>query len=287
MSELLPEESESQETGYLAVKAFNAQCPNAWRYQGLSGDTDAGIDGFIQVVVDKQYSEAFHAQFKGSTVSDYIENGAFVSVRIRIATLNYYRRVGCPIMLVFADFSIDPRPAICPIYYLWLHDKLDELLVRAPPGATKDSTLNVRVPTANRLDGQLEVASYLAGLREARFRFNTLKEAISGVPSGPSTNAALGQLAQNVRLRGATYLESTLAESDVPWADPKPGTIPWRLKQLNDRILDGNAEGAGSLLSHINPNELRDSQEKAELVEFRHTSDIVGGVPGCSGSPCV
>jgi hypothetical protein len=269
MSELLPEEGESAEIGHRAVKAFNAQTPNSWRFQNLSGDSDAGIDGFIQVVVDGRYSEAFHAQFKGSTISLYVDNQTFVSVKIRIATLNYYRRVGGPIMLVFADFFSDERPATCPIYYLWLHDKLDELLAKVPPTATKDSTINVRVPTANRVHDQLEIASFLAAQRDAHVRLETLSQAIRGVSSAPSTPVALGQLAHNITLRGATYLESTLSSSDVPWADPTPGTVAWLLKQLNDRILDGSIEDANALLDRINLSDLRDSQEQAELAYLR------------------
>ncbi len=269
MPELLPEESESQKIGHRAVKAFNAQMPDGWRHQGLSGDADAGIDAFIQVVVDDRYAEAFHAQFKGSTRSALSADGSFVSVPLRVATLNYYRRVGGPIMLVFADFSDGDKPATCPVYCLWIHEKLDEALAQLPPLTSKDATVTFRIPTANRLHDALDVAPYLAAQREAQSQSKTLIQVIHGVHDAPPAPAALSQLADNLALRGATYLESTLASADTPWADPTPGTVAWNLKQLHERIVAASVEDAAELLKRIEPGQLRDAPEQAEFAFLR------------------
>jgi len=265
-TEPLPQEGESAEIGHRAVRAFNAQAPANWRFQDLSGDSDAGIDGFIQVVIDGRYSEAFHAQFKGSTIPANSADQTFVSVRLRVATINYYRRVGGPIMLVFADLSDDGKPATCPIYYLWIHEKLDEALVGVSNSTSKDATVSFRVPRANRLDDQLDVAPHLAAQRDLRRRFENLTQAIRGVPDAPAAPSALGQLANNIALRGATFLESTLSSADTPWPDPTPGTIAWDLKQLHDRILDGAVDDAKDLVGRIDARPLRDAQEQAEFA---------------------
>lgn len=269
MSEILPEESESQEIGHRAEQAFMAQMPASWRLQDLSGDSDAGIDAFIQVVVDARFSETFHTQFKGSTVSAYSADGAFVSVRLRVATINYYKRVAGSIMLVFADFSRGEKPATCPIYYLWIHEKLDEVLSDLPSDTTKDTTVTFRVPTANRLNDTLEVAAYLAAQREIRNRSENLAQAIQGVHAAPPAPVVLTQLTDNITLRGATYLESALSSTDTPWADPTPGTVAWSLKQLHERIVAGGVEDANELLTRINPADLRDAPEQAELSFLR------------------
>jgi|SRR6266403_466397 len=80
MTKILPTEGESAEIGQRAVAAFHAQKPDGWRPSDLSGDADAGYDSFVQVVAHAQYMEAFHAQFKGSTVSAYSADKSFVRV---------------------------------------------------------------------------------------------------------------------------------------------------------------------------------------------------------------
>src|SRR6266404_3162872 len=80
MTKILPTEGESAEIGHRAVAAFHAQKPDGWRPSDLSGDADAGYDSFVQVVAHAQYMEAFHAQFKGSTVSAYSADKSFVRV---------------------------------------------------------------------------------------------------------------------------------------------------------------------------------------------------------------
>ena len=152
MSQLLPEESESQEIGHRAVKAFIAQMPDSWRFQGLSGDTDAGIDAFIQIVADGRYSEAFHAQFKGSTVAACSADGSFVSVRMRVATINYYKRVGGSIINFARGATQHFAATDCVIRAE--SEKRSELLLGVPPGHVQANFGN------NDLGGLLFDAGY-------------------------------------------------------------------------------------------------------------------------------
>jgi hypothetical protein len=115
----------------------------------------------------------------------------------------------------------------CPIFYDWIHDKLDEALARAPSDATLSSELTFRVPTANRLDEKLDVTSFFAAKREKRQRARMLTDAIAGTASAPPTVLAVEQLATNITLRGASSLESALGQTETPWASPEPGTTPW------------------------------------------------------------
>lgn len=258
----LPMESESAEIGHRALQAFTAQRPTSWRPQDTSGDADVGVDSWIQVVHNERYAETFLAQFKGSTSSAYSADRSFVSVSLKVSTINYYRRLGIPLMLVFADFSADERPSDCPIYYQWIHDKLDEVLAGAEPSA---KSVTFRIPTANRLHDKLDVVPYLSAERDIRLKLNTLSQAIVGVAPPEAAPTTVSQLATNLKSRGAAYLESTLGTSDTPWADPMPGTMAWSLKQLNDRIGIGAVGEARTLLERIDRAHLRDVQERAEL----------------------
>lgn len=264
----LPAESESAEIGHRALQAFTAQRPTSWRPQDTSGDADVGVDAWIQVVDNERYAETFLAQFKGSTSSAYSSDRSFVSVSLKVSTVNYYRRLGIPVMLVFADFSANDKPSACPIYYDWIHDKLDEVLARAEPDA---KTVTFRVPTANRLHDNLDVVKYLSSQRDVREKLNTLSQAIVGVAPTQVGPVAVAQLASNIKSRGAAYLESALATSDTPWADPLPGTVAWSLKQLNERIAIGAVEDARALLERIDRTQLRDAQEVAEFEFLRAT----------------
>ena len=269
MTEILPEEGGSAEIGHRAYDAFLAQKPLNWRCQDLSGGADAGIDAFIQVISGGRFSEGFHAQFKGSTVSAYSHDRDFVSVPLRIATLRYYRRLGFPIMLVFADFSTEPKPSVCPIFYAWIHDKLDEALARAKPDADLHSELTFRIPTANRLGDTLDVTPTLAAQREQRKTVQMLTDAIAGTPEMPTAKIAIEQLATNIGARGASFLESALGQTDAPWAAPEVGTIAWRLKQLDERISAGMLKEAETLFGQIGVARLRDHTEEAEFHLLR------------------
>jgi len=64
----------SGDLGHWAVQAFWAQKPVNWRPQDLSGDSDAGLDALVQVVVNHRVCEDFHTQLKGSNPAGIAPN---------------------------------------------------------------------------------------------------------------------------------------------------------------------------------------------------------------------
>ena len=131
----LPKESESQEIGHLALMAFKAKHPTSWRPKDIDGDDDVGLDQQIQVVYNNQYISMFHAQIKGSMQTKNGVNKSlnaektFYSVPLEISTLNYYIKIGYPVMLIFADLAQVPdNPRKCEVFYLWIDDELKNLL---------------------------------------------------------------------------------------------------------------------------------------------------------------
>ncbi len=268
-AEQFPEENESVEIGHLAVQAFTAQRPISWRPLSASGDADVGIDAWVQVVHEGQFTQtAFIAQFKGSRRSAYSADQSFVSVRLRLRTVNYYRRQAAPIMLVFADLSGGDKPLTCPVYYRWIHKELDDIAGDAEPGA---EYVTIRIATANRLTHEVDIVPFLTDELEARQRLDSLSRAMMGVAQAPAVPAAAAQLASNIKARGSTFLESALAGSHTPWADPIHGTIAWSLKQLNDRIMAGAIDEARTLAQRMDTTQLRDNQEVAEFEFLQAT----------------
>src|ERR1700689_4704863 len=126
----LPGENRSGEIGHPAKFAFQGNVPTSWRLKDLSSDSDAGYDWQIQVVHEGSYSELFHAQLKGTTKPAYSADGSVLSVGLRLATINYYKRTGLAVLLVVADLTSVEEPAAAPVYYLWIHDQLGKTIER-------------------------------------------------------------------------------------------------------------------------------------------------------------
>jgi hypothetical protein len=269
MTELLPQESESQEVGQRAKQALWAQLPNTWRLEDLSGDTDAGLDFQVQVVVDRRYGDLFHIQLKGSRRNKISADGKVASVSIKVSTANYYKRLGRPVMLVLADFSTVTDPKTCPVYYVWIHNQLDQKLAEVGPNAKADSEITFHLPTSDRLAPDLDVTPYLNQVRDQRESMVALERAIVGVPLEITPSAAISQFTQNINERGALYLETSLAESETPWPDPQPGTTSWKLKQLSELISQGALSDAEAVAKNVASGDLRDEQEIAEFAFLR------------------
>lgn len=106
-SERLPQESEAQRIGHRAEKCFAANQPDSWRPKPTDGTDDVGLDYQVQLVDDGQYVGLFHVQLKGSESPTLNATGEFYSVPLERSTVNYYLRIGEPVLLVFADLSDD------------------------------------------------------------------------------------------------------------------------------------------------------------------------------------
>jgi hypothetical protein len=263
----LPKESESQRIGHVGLRAFTNSLPTSWRDTRLDGDADVGLDVLIQVVSDAKYAFAFLAQVKASTADKANAERSYFSVPLKVSTANYYRRVGRPIMLVFADLSTG-KEAQSPVYYAWIQDQLAETLDALEPGTSGNSEVTFQVPAANRLDPKLDVAPYLENLSAEQLSLEDLQRAISGASQKPMGVGIIQRVTENVLRGGASYLESLEFTSDQPWADPEPGTLTWQLKQANDSITNGNSEAARSILNSLSDSDFSDAAGKAEL-EFQ------------------
>lgn len=270
MSKLpLPKESESQEIGHLAVKAFQTQTPESWRPTDLSGDSDVGLDMLVQVVSAGRYAFAFHAQIKGSAVDRSNVGREYFSIPLKVATVNYLRRVSTPVMLVFADLSTGRRSQ-SPLYYSWIHEELQTVVAGMNLPVSDDAEVTFRVPVGKVLDQKLDVAPYLSRWNDEHQSLDGLQNAIVGVSGEATTLDVVQRLADNVRRGGACFVDSIQFASDQPWPDPQPGSIGWRLKQLSDSIVDGDIQAARDLIQDLSTEDLTDDAIARAELEYQN-----------------
>ena len=149
-SERLPQESEAQRIGHRADKCFAANQPDSWRAKPTDGTDDVGLDYQVQLVDDGQYVGLFHVQLKGSESPTLNATGEFYSIPLERSTVNYDLRISEPVLLVFADLSVNSNTfEMSRILRL----DNDDLKRREREGRSESSsdTIAFRVPVASRL----------------------------------------------------------------------------------------------------------------------------------------
>lgn len=175
--EKLPNESDSQRIGHFAELAFYASHPLSWRTIQTDGDADAGLDFMVQEVRKKQYHNVFHVQVKGSEqVNDgksakLLSDGEVFSVSLKISTLNYYLRIDSPVLLAFADLTVNPDPRKCPVYFAWIHEEIETLRGSNDNLDFLDQdTHTFHVPVSNMLTIETDFSDYFSYRYEKKYR---------------------------------------------------------------------------------------------------------------------
>ncbi|MBK8163155.1 MAG: DUF4365 domain-containing protein [Gammaproteobacteria bacterium] len=279
----LPEESESQEIGQHAVIAFRGLHPVDWRVTQTDGDTDAGLDMQIQLVNQRRYKGIFNAQIKGSRQQredgknkKLNADGTFISVNVSLSTLNYYLRVGNPVMLVFVDLTVDPNPRKCKAYYLWLNEELDELRGDHHSLDHLHKANHIfRMPVTNSLDDTTNVVDYLMHEQDKRLRLNSLYTVISSHVEDPTT--AIGQLG-NKFSSTPIALASITAEVDSPWIDAPHGSIAKQLHVISNLLSSNNLDLSSDELDRISQriSEASDHELAEYYFQMARLLDLMG-----------
>ena len=112
-----PKEGDSQRIGRYAQKALDANQPLTWQEIALDGDCDVGFDYHFQVVNSGSVIVPFRGQLKGSENTKISKKG-LIAVPLKATTLNFYCNTTEPILLLYADLSVDVNPKKCPVYLL-------------------------------------------------------------------------------------------------------------------------------------------------------------------------
>lgn len=246
----LPQESDSQRIGRLAGRCFSANLPNTWAETSLEGKNDFGLDFQIQDMKDGVANHSFFVQLKGTESPTLSASRDFYSIELATTTLNYYRAVNGPVMLVIADLSVNPGiPKSCPCFYVWIDDELN----RIKPDFSQ-AGVTLRVPISNRLHEDLDLSAdivrrlSLAGIGGALDQ--TYQERLPGLSRDARATMIEG-IPRNISPLGTAFLEAVAEAPNGAWIDPKPGTIPWHFKEAEHHLRRGDTESAQHELSHV------------------------------------
>ncbi|MBN3571550.1 DUF4365 domain-containing protein [Vibrio neptunius] len=258
----LPKDGRSQEIGRLAGRALGNKLPKAWIEKELDGDSDFGIDYFVQLKSSDDYvSFSFYLQLKGTTVPTYSNDKNYISYDFKVETLKFYHQQEPLVMVAVVDLKDNEDTLwLCPIYYFWLdedwfdknHEKLES-----------QKTISVKIPTCQILDSQLDVYEFYSDRIAEKFAFSALKKGIKSLNKPVSEGIETITDALNDK---PTLLRSLEEKHDAPWLHNPDGEVASELKRCSDAISSNNLQVAYGILVKLEERLTKFSNnEKAEF----------------------
>lgn len=273
IEEILPQEGDSQEIGHFACFALEATHPTNWRITNLEGDDDVGLDKQVQLLEGNKYIGFFHIQVKGCRQTangvnrKLSKDGTFFSEPLKISTLNYYSRIELPVMLAFADLTVDPEPRNCPVYYQWIDKEIDKLLAgHNNLDYLGKKTHTIRIPIENKINKDLDVIPYL---NKRILEKKALKEIIGIVEEKYSeVEPVLSQLGS--RLSTGCTLEAVLHAPEKLWSTAPEGSFAHGLNKVATYLETNRGNVASKELDSLKSRLKKASQhEKAEYYYLK------------------
>jgi tetratricopeptide (TPR) repeat protein len=186
---------------------------------------------------------------------------------LKARTIRYYSFFTEPILLIVADISVDiEEPNNCPLYYLWIHEKLEEMSKEELP--LEQQTVTLRIPRGNTLTRKTDIQGVLSNFKASAEAGRLLNEAVrNGTPelSAAEQSAMTINVAKGIGTKSPALLSALAQTSDGMWVEAPKGSLPWHLKLAQQQIDQGLAEEAERNLTHalaLYPN--ASTLEKAE-----------------------
>jgi len=247
----LPTISEAQDIGFRADKCFRALCPESWLPKNVDGADDFGIDYQVQIQENRQATDMFLAQLKGTTVPELSADGSYFSIQLKAPTIRYYAGFTQEILLVLCDLSVDPVAIKCPLYYVWIHDELRRLNVRDNL-PDEQLYLNLRVPKANTLDSKTDLSKDLSQFRALANIGNSLDmtlEARDPALDKGARAALIEKIPAGFSARSAALMESLAEAPATVWPDRPVNSMAWLLHEAERNLNIGSFEHAEEALS--------------------------------------
>jgi tetratricopeptide (TPR) repeat protein len=247
----LPNVPDAHESNANAKRCFDARCPLNWLSTSLEGTEDYGLDLQIQTTKNRQVSDIFRVQLKGTTTPDVSKDGSFISVEIKATTARYYDRIVEPVLVVLCDLSVNSDPVDCDLYYVWVRDEFNRIDISSLPETQEWVTL--RVPTSNRLKG--------ADLSEDIRRHNELARAghalnakiAKAIPEADALRGfeLVGQVTKTIISSGSALIEALADPGEDYWVNPHPGSTPWHLNRTKEYLDKTNLSMAKAELDIV------------------------------------
>ncbi len=277
----LPKVSESQQIGNDATTAFHAARPNTWLVKDLSGDSDFGLDALIQFVFESRVVGLCHAQIKGSRRERFVDGKGY-AVSMKLSTLSYYEGIEGPIMLVFADLSVDEEPRNCPVYWTWITDATRKLFVknRNELAERQQNTLTVYVPKENRLARDTDVMSDVVEFQRRASGYRGLLHAIeTSDETRPPVSEVLDAISKRIEIQGKSLISSLMGAQDSPWNDPDPNSLSGILHEAYQCVRRNDDVKAEQLVGRIDGSTLKEASD-VEAAEYQYLLGKIALVRG-------
>jgi len=267
-----PTESDSQEIGRMAEKAFNANSPIAWILSPTGGGADFGIDYIIELKNrNKQVFGTFYLQLKGTKSPSLVGDGAEISMQFDASTLNFYRNNEPALMVAVVDLSVSDSPKNCPIYYKWLDE---EFLDSISSKREKNDHVSIRVSTSNQITEDLDVnplhLTRLA-IRETLIDFKRAVEAHSSTPA-----IDIEHITNTIRER-PIFLAAAKDDAGAPWINNPESHVAGKLKKLSDAIHMNQLNETITLIADIQRIDNLTLHETAEFLTLKGTQSSLQG----------
>lgn len=261
----LPKEENSQEIGKLAGRALTANLPQNWTESPLAGDSDFGIDYFVQVKnASSQMTYNFFLQLKGTKSPKLLEDGNTFSFEFDVSTLNYYRKTEPALMVALVDLSTDESPKNCITYYKWLDESfLDSIKGRRE---TNDKKVTIHISKSDVLDESLEVDSYYLKRLETRDELLNLHNAVSQYSSEPLSD--ISAFTNTIKNR-PVIIDAVKEDSGSPWIDNPENHNSGKLKTIFDLITSNQIIIASEKISGLEEELNLTAHEEAELHNLK------------------
>lgn len=258
-----PKEGDSQRIGRYAQEALGANKPLTWQTIALDGDCDVGFDYHFQVTNAGSVIVPFRGQLKGSGNTKVSKKG-LIAVPLKTTTLNFYCNTNEPILLLYADLTVDDHPRKCPVYFQWVHDEIKEKLGDEEYFSSAQQEYTFHVPISNRLteESHEKILEYLLRQVKKLRASDVLHTVISQKSPGRESDVYKG--IRDRLISGETFLDSTLSGTQFPWLTSPEGSVAHQLKAVHEKLEHSDDQGAIKLLTPLASVD-KNAHEKAEL----------------------
>ena len=258
----LPKEGRSQEIGRLAGRALGNKLPKAWIEKELDGDSDFGIDYFIQLKNSDDYvAFSFYLQLKGTTVPSYSTDNQYISYDFKVSTLRYYHQQEPLVMVAIVDLKGNENKLWeCPIYYIWLDD---DWFSENETKLNSQKTISVKIPTAQLLEQSLDVYSFYSRRVEEKFAVAEFKNEIKS--HSEDVIQSISTLTEAISEK-PIFLKTMEKSGDEPWIENPKGEVATLLKQCSDNLQSNCLASAREILSQLDAS--KSDFNSHELAEY-------------------
>lgn len=156
MGLLLPIDAESRSVNSRARAIVHYKFDsNHWEYRESTG-VDVGIDCVLELTENDQWTGfVLECQVKGRSRPMYNITHQFISMSVKVSTVNYWLKKKNPVVLLVVDISDET------VYFLDVHAYFDDVKKMAQL-TENEREITLRVPTSNVVTNEDNVLQQIA-----------------------------------------------------------------------------------------------------------------------------